>query len=427
MSTLETVPANAAQPARRSGLRQWPVHALWLTSLVSLFGNQLTGLAVPWFVLETTGSASRTGLTAAVAVVPYIIANVFGGALVDRVSYRGMSAIADILSAVTVSLIPILYMTVGLNFPTLLVLMFVGAILDAPGGTARTAMVPPLSKLTGIPLERINANFGMITAFTTLFTAPLAGVLIAWLGAVNVLWLNAATFLVSALVVIIAIPPIQRAAASGESFLRDVRDGFGYIWNHPLLRTMIGGALMINMVFAPLFGVAIPWFANQELRSVQSLGIMLGGEGLGALVGAFVYGRIGQRFPRRNLLLTSLAFLSIPLFALAFATSVVPATAALVVVGIGSGMVNPMLGTFLQSTTPEQYMGRVMGMLGAGAMMAQPLGLLLGGTMLGLIGFTGFVGGIAMVMLLVSVTLVASPSLRLLDTASEPTVMESEG
>ncbi|HYI25614.1 MAG TPA: MFS transporter [Thermomicrobiales bacterium] len=419
MSTQEVVSTVTTTIPERSRLRQLPVHALWLTSLVSLFGNQLTGLAVPWFVLETTGSASRTGLTAAAAVIPIIIANFFGGALVDRVSYRAMSIVSDVLSAITVAMIPLLYVTVGLNFPTLLALMFVGAILDAPGSTARTAMVPPLAKLTGIPIERINANLGMITAFSTLFAAPAAGVMIAWLGAVPVLWLNAVTFIVSALIILVMVPSIPRVAAAGESFMGDVRAGLHYVWNHSLLRTIISGALVINMVFAPLFGVAIPWFANQELRSVQALGIMLGGEGLGALAGAFLYGRIGGRIRRRSLLMCSLCLLSIPMIPLAFVSSVIPATALLVLIGMGSGMVNPMLGTFLQTTTPEEYMGRVMGMLAAGAMMAQPLGLLVGGTVLGLAGFQGFIGVVAVTMAVVSAILFFAPALHELDAQPE--------
>jgi MFS family permease len=385
-----------------------------------MFGNQLTGLAVPWFVLETTGSASRTGLVAAVALAPYILSNFFGGALVDRVSYRAMSVVADILSAVTVALIPLLALTVGLTFPMLLGLMFAGAALDAPGHTARSAMVPQLSRLTGIPLERINANMGMIAAFSSLFGAPVAGLLIAWLGAVNVLWLNAGTFLVSATLILVGVPALQRVASTGESFLTDVRSGMSYVWNQRLLRTIIGGALVVNMMFAPLFGVAIPWFANQELQSVKALGIMLGAQGFGALVGACLYGRIGPRLRRRTLLNWSLVLLTLPMFGLAFARDAITAAALLAVLGTGSGMVNPMLGTFLQIKTPDQYLGRVIGMLGAGAMMAQPLGLLIGASLLGLLGFSGFTVVIAVVMLIVSAFLIVTPALAELDDAPVP-------
>ncbi len=412
-----TAPVISPAPARFG--RKTPIQALWIASLVSIFGNSLTAVAVPWFVLETTGSASRTGITAAVTIVPVVIAQFFGGALVDRTGYRALSMFADLVSAATVTAIPLLYFTTGLNFGGLLVLMFLGAIFDAPGHTARTAMVPPLSKITGIPLERINANFGMIAAASALFSAPLAGILIAWLGPMNVLWFNAGTFVFSSLAVLLFIPRIERPAPSGESFLRDVRSGLAYVRNHALIRTLTLGALSINFLFAPLFGIAIPFFANQDLQSVRALGIMLGGEGLGALSGAYLYGRLSGRLKRRTFLVAALICLTAPLFPLAFSSSLWVSTALLVSIGIGSGMVNPMLGTFLQLTTPEKFMGRVMGLVGAGAMVAQPAGLLLGGSLIALMGFTGFTVLMASLTCIVATAIAISPALRGLDT-TEP-------
>lgn len=388
---------------------------LWITSLVSFFGNTLTAVAVPWFVLETTGSASKTGLTAAVTITPVVIATFFGGALVDRVSYRGLSVVADLLSAVTVAAVPFFYLTTGLSFSGLLVLMFLGAVLDAPGSTARQAMVPPLARLTGISIERINANFGMIRAASSLFAAPFAGLAIAWLGPINVLWFNAGTFIFSGFAVLVFIPVFARAAGSGESFMQDVRAGFDYVREHQLIRTMIFGALAINFLFAPLFGVAIPFLANQELQSVRALGVMLGGEGLGALVGAFLFGSFANRIPRRGFLLITLFLLSAPLFPLAFATTLPLATGLLVCIGLGSGLVNPMLMSFLQLSTPTAYMGRVMGLVGAGSMVAQPAGLLLGGLVIGLIGFRDSVLFIAVACMVVSILLALSRVIYQLD------------
>jgi MFS family permease len=402
-----------AEPARFR--QKLPIHALWVTSLVSIFGNSLTAIAVPWFVLETTGSASRTGITAAVTIVPVVLANFFGGALVDRTSYRWLSASADLISAATVAAIPVFYLTTGLNFTGLLVFMFLGAIFDAPGHTARSAMVPPLSKLTGIPLERINANFGMIGAASSLFSAPLAGVLIAWLGPINVLWFNAGTFVFSAVAVLLFIPRLKQPPTSGESIARDIRSGLSYVKNNALIRTLILGALCINFLFAPLFGVAIPFFANQELHSVRSFGIMIGGEGLGALTGAFLFGKYGSRVKRRTFLIASMIFLTVPLFPLALSSNLWTSTALLVAIGIGSGLVNPMIGTFLQLTTPDQFMGRVMGLVGAGAMVAQPLGLLLGGSVIAVFGYTVFTLVVAVLVLLVTTSLALSSAMRGLD------------
>ncbi len=401
-----------------------PVQVLWITSLVSIFGNMLTAVAVPWFVLETSGSAGKTGITAAVTVIPVIIATFLGGALVDRMSYRFLSVFSDLVSAITVAAVPFFYLTTGLSFPGLLALMFLGAIFDAPGGTARQAMVPPLSRLTGISLERINANFGMIAAASSLFAAPFAGLAIAWLGPMNVLWFNAGTFVFSGLAVWLFIPRLEQPTASGESFTEDVKKGFRYVREHSLIRTIILGALTINFLFAPLFGVAIPFFANQELQSVRALGILLGAEGLGALAGAYIYGRLAPRLPRRAFLVTSLLLLSAPLIPLALSTSMWLSAALLVTIGFGSGLVNPMIGTFLQVTTPAEFMGRVMGLVRAGAMVAQPVGLLLGGVLIGVIGFTGATMLTGMLMLATAVAMIVSPALRELDTLPTEEVEE---
>ena len=394
--------------------------------MVSITGNMLTSLAVPWFVLETTGSASRTGITAAVTVIPVVLASFFGGALVDRMSYKGLSVISDVLSAVTVAAVPLLYLTTGLSFPMLLVLMFMGAILDVPGSTAREAMVPPLSRLTGIPIERINANFGMIRAASGLFAAPLAGLAIAWLGPINVLWFNAGTFAFSALMVLLFIPRLAGSEPSGSSFMTDVREGFRFVRTHVLLRTLIIGALGINFMFAPLFGVAVPWFANQELQSVRSLGILMGVEGLGALAGAFLYGKFAKSVSRRVFLNSSLVLLLVPILPLAFSTSLLPAAACLTAVGMGSGLVNPMIMTFVQQITPSALLGRVMGLFMAGALMAQPVGLLLGGLVVNRIGFQGSVIALAAIGLAVGAPLALSPVLRQLDTIAEEPDAESE-
>src|SRR5680860_255343 len=107
MSAREARIAPMAPAGEMTLRKQLPIYALWITSLVSIFGNTLTAIAVPWFVLETTGSASRTGITAAVTIVPVVIATFLGGALVDRTSYRVLSVSSDLVSAVTVAAVPI--------------------------------------------------------------------------------------------------------------------------------------------------------------------------------------------------------------------------------------------------------------------------------------------------------------------------------
>lgn len=114
-----------------------PILALFIASGVSMIGNVFAAISIPWFVLQTTGSASQTGITGFFTALPVAVAALLGGSLVDRLGYKRASIIADITSGVAIALIPLLYFSIGLQFWQLLALVFIGNLLDAPGNTAR--------------------------------------------------------------------------------------------------------------------------------------------------------------------------------------------------------------------------------------------------------------------------------------------------
>src|SRR5512134_3013822 len=175
-----------------------PIIFLLTANAISLVGNMLSAIAIPWFVLQTTGSATQTGITGFFTVLPVVLAGLFGGTLVDRLGYKRTSIVADIASGVTTALIPLLYITVGLEFWQLMALVFLGALLDSPGSTARNALVPELAEMAHMPIERATSLIHIIERGARLVGAPLSGLLIAWIGTENVLWLDAASFFISA-------------------------------------------------------------------------------------------------------------------------------------------------------------------------------------------------------------------------------------
>ncbi|MGC4190972.1 MAG: MFS transporter [Thermomicrobiales bacterium] len=396
-------------------MRRLPIATLLATNLISTLGNTMTSLAVPWFVLGTTGSASRTGLTAAVALVPTVVMSFFGGALVDRTSRRGLSIFADVMSAIFLAAIPVLHLMGWLSFPTLLAMMFMGAIFDSPGATARQAMVPDLAARGGVSLERVNSLFGVNQAVSMLAGAPIAGLMIAWLGAVDVLWFATGAFVVSILGMALLVPPLPMATPSGEDFLADVKIGLHYVWSNGMLRTLILVSLIVNMVFSPVFGVAVPVLAKNRFDDASALGMMMSGVGAGLLAGSLLYGAIGNRVSAYRLALTAVAGLGLPLAAVSLTSSLPVIIGLLFVVGLGSGITNPLIATIIQGRTPSDMLGRVWGTLGAGAMLATPLGMLLGGVVVSRAGLgASFLisGGTVMAMFAVCLF---SPSLKDLD------------
>src|SRR5690349_4860063 len=97
-----------------------PLYSLFIANAVSLLGNMITMIAIPWFVLQITGSAIQTGITGFFTVLPLVLAGFFGGTFIDRLGYKQTSVLSDLASGLTSTLIPLLYFTTRLEFSQLM-------------------------------------------------------------------------------------------------------------------------------------------------------------------------------------------------------------------------------------------------------------------------------------------------------------------
>ena len=397
-----------------------PIRVLFSANAISMIGNQLSNLAIPWFVLQTTGSAAQTGVTAFFSILPMVIAAFLGGGIVDRLGFRRTSVIADVASGSTVALIPLLH-TVGLlDFWLLLVLVFLGAALDAPGATARQALLPDLATLAGMRLERANANIQVIERSALLIGSPLAGVLIAILGATNVLWLNAVSFAISAALISTRIPAFSRPQHDGPArgYLPELMEGLGFIRRDRLLRALVLTLMVTNLLDAARTSVVFPVLADDVFESALALGLIFGVSGGGAVIGALIYGAIGHRLPRRAVFVFSFIMLALPSLLL---VALPPLWVVLLIQGIGgvaSGPLNPIMATVRFERVPVLMRGRVFGMTTAGAFSAMPLGVLIAGFMVESLGLRSTLLAVGACYVLATATLIVNPAIREMDQAS---------
>ena len=279
-----------------------PLFGLLAANAISITGNRLTQLAIPWFVLQSTGSVAETGLVGFFSLLPFVISSALGGVIVDRLGYRRASIVSDLASGLTVLGVPILYNTVGLPLAALLALVFAGALLDAPGQTAREAMLPDLLERAEMTLERGTSLFDGVSRGANMLGAPLAGVLIAVVGPTNVLVLDAATFAASALIMFACVPPStpRPAEADLDGYLAQLREGYRFLWRTPLVRAIVIMVLVTNTLDAGMGGVLMPVYADQVLDSVVALGLMAGAMGLTAFLGTLVFAWIGHNGAARH-------------------------------------------------------------------------------------------------------------------------------
>jgi MFS family permease len=367
--------------------RRAPLYALFVADAISLSGNIIALVAIPWFVLQETGSAALTGLSGFFAFLPIVFAAFFGGVVVDRLGFRTTSVVADVASAVAVAAIPALDLTVGIELWQLFALVFLGALLDAPGATARRALLPDLVELADMRMERATSIAQAIRQGSFLVGAPIGGLLVAVLGAPNTLWVDAASFLASA-ALIGMLAPIAVTAAREEKtgYFADLAEGLRFVWRDRLIRAVVLTVLVTNFLDAPLSPVILPVLVDAEFGSAEYLGLLLGVFGAASVAGAVAFGAIGHRLPRRRTFVIAFFVTSIPYFALAATPALAVTVAVITAFGFTGAPLNPILATVAYERIPAALRGRVLGTATAAAYAAIPLGILGGGLLIEAIG-----------------------------------------
>jgi len=392
-----------------------PLYSLFTANAISLVGNVFTAIAIPWFVLQTTGSATQTGITGFFAILPVVLAGFFGGTLIDRLGFKPTSIISDLASGVTTALVPILYFTVGLEFWELMVLVFLGALLDAPGSTARSALLPELAEQAGMPIERVTSLTHVIERGARMVGAPLAGFLITIIGTANVLWLDAASFFISAGIVWIFIPRLkvqsQEQAKSGNYF-EELREGLRFIRADQLILAIVIMVMLLNFLDAIFGGVLQPVYVNEVYGSAFNLGLLIAANGAGAVIGGLIFAAFGHRLPRHAIFVGAFMLTSFRFWVYALYPPIFVLVVATLICSIGAGPLNPIIGAVEFERIPSHLRGRVFGAITSGAWVAMPLGMLLGGVLTENLGTYVMLIGLAIIYFFTTLSMAFIPAMK---------------
>jgi len=379
-----------------------PLLALLAGTTVSTVGTAMTVLAIPWFVLHTTGSAAETGLVAAAEVAGLAVAAGLGDPIVDRIQPRLVSIGSDALAAIAVGLVPTLTMLNLLPLWGLVLLTALLGLTRGPGSTAADALLPSAAKLADTPISRAASWFEGSARAGRLLGGVSAGALIAFLGPAQVLYVDSASYLASALLtaVFIRVHLAQEApkAWTAGGHLAELREGFRYLLQDRLLAAIVGMVLLTNMLDGAYASVLLPTFGAQVLHSSVLLGLVAGTSSAAALCGVMAYGAWGERLPKWGTYAVAFLVAGAPrLVVMAWAPSMPVLLAVIAVSSFAFGTINPILLSQLYSRVPETMRGRVFGVVGAGALAGMPVGALLGGAVVQFAGLpTALLGAAAL-------------------------------
>ncbi|MER6630391.1 MFS transporter [Streptomyces sp. NPDC000987] len=383
----EAAPEPGGIPGKRS-LR--PLGGVLAAMAVSLTGTRISVVALPWLVLVTTGSATRTGLVAFCEMTPYVVVKAFTGPLVDRIGPRAVSWSTDLASAVAAAAVPLFHALDLLSFPLLLVLVALIGVARGPGDLAKEVMVPEAAERGRVPLERATGLAGVTERLASTVGLAAGGSLVALLGPLTGLVVNAGCFALGSLIIKLALPrgtghtaeeAPSPAGGSEPGYWRRFGEGFTFLRGEPLLLTVIVMVGITNLLDAAIASVLVPVWARESGNGPASIGLMGSVMGAAAVGGSLVAALVAHRLRRRMVLLTGFLLAGAPRFLiLAVGAPVGAVLAVFVVSGFGAGFVNPVLGAVLVERVPRRMLGRVNALGDSLAWAGIPLGGLIAGT-----------------------------------------------
>lgn len=352
-----------------------------LTSLisfngVSILGNALTEFAIPWLILDMTGSPAYVGILLGFKFIPVFLSSIIGGGLIDRFGSVKTSQYSDLLNFFAVALIPLLFIYDQLDMSLLVILIFLSAVLDSPGRSAKDVIFATQLDASDMEREKANGYNSLVESAMDLCGPLLAGVLISLYGVINLLWFDAFSFLIPIIGLLLlqkhlAKPPHQENTQNLREFLA----GFGYIYQHKQTLIIVILSAIISMALSVLLFLYLPIFANQILQSPIDQGIIMVFFASGTMSSTLLYTFLGDRFDYRNMLSFGYAGLALSIIAINFATSLWPFAIIIGIMGLFLGFSGPLEATYLQKHVPENLRGRVFATYGGLRQLLVPISM----------------------------------------------------
>lgn len=371
----------------RSGLV--PFVSLLSAATISQGGTRMSQLAVPWLVLTETHSPVLTGLVGTAEIAPYVVLQLLGSPLVDRLGGHRVALVGNLVAGLAMAGIPLAWQAGWHQLWVVLALVFVAGMARGPADPAVHVMLPPVAERAGIGIDRATALFEGASRLASLLGAPAAGVLIAVIGAADVVAFDAASFGVCAALLTLIPVAAGRTERDGFGYRRQLSDGFAFVRRHPLLRSISGMVLFTNLADAAMSGLLLLLWAQRHYGSADRVGVTAAVFGAGAVAGTAAMVAIGGRLPRRWTFAVAFLVGGAPRFAVLALPVPYPVVLALwCFSGLACGAINPVLAAAQYEVIPRALQARVLSTVNALAWAGIPFGALLAGALVDAAGLT---------------------------------------
>lgn len=352
---------------------------LWSGQTVSRLGDSLYRIALSWWVLEKTGSATAMGAVAIFSLAPMLLFLLVGGVLVDRLPRFRVMLISDSVNTFVVGLITALAFLHRLEIWHIYAASVVFGLAEAFFYPAYNASVPQTVPAESLPSANSLTNLSW--QVSGILGPSLGAMIVAFGGTPAAFGLDSLSFLIAA----ICLLPLRwvRPPSSTErrgSPVADLREGLATVLAAPFLWVSILVFAFINVTDAGPRNVALPFLIHDHLGlDVEALGLVASAFSLGSVVGAVGLGRL-RRIPRRGpLAYGGITLGGLMIMGYGLAPSLAFLASAGFIYGVAFSIASLVWTNTLQSMVPPETLGRVSSIDALGSFVLMPAGFALAG------------------------------------------------
>ena len=354
-------------------------YLLAASAMFASAGNSAVHIAIPWLVLEITGSSANAGVVLGISGFSVIFTAPIIGGLIAILGPRPVSIWADIISAASVVLFPIVGTMFGLNLASLLIIAIAGALFDPAGATARKSLIQAVAERDGLSLIKFNGTYEAAATIGTVIGPTGAALAISFVGINTTFYLIAIVFVLASSLAMF-IPVVTSHIRTKEPFsvgnvFRETRIGMNALWRDKPLLSLVGLYTLLTAIYMPVESIVLSRYFR-DLNEPRTLGFVLSAMSVGIVIGALQFHRAVRTFSPGNLVIISMTLIGAVVCAMAFLPNALIFIALGLALGLAFGPVSPMSNYLVQKRMPQHLHGPVFGTQFSLMYLATPAGTL---------------------------------------------------
>ena len=360
---------------------------------ISTFGTTIYTFAIGLYILKASGSGLTFAVNLSISMLPVILLMPLGGALADRWNKKSIIITTDLLNGILFLSLYLVTRDRSLPLPLLY-----GTTLLSTSFTVLFSVAIEASKPLLVREERlmsINSVDKIIDSSVAILGPVMGGIVFALLDIRTFILINGISFILSALIEVFlnftSTPKKGKEEANhGITILQDIRMGGHYLRGKEKIMSIIKLCIALNFFFCFSVTVPLPYLINQRLHlGSEAYGIIQGGFPVGMILGALIIKKLSDLFPKEKLMLLSgvfmslsITFFSFPLGSIEYRWVILFYTLLMVALGFFIVLFDLPFLYILQSEVPEEFRGRVMGIIMSVVKTVTPMAFLLSGVLL---------------------------------------------